>query len=362
MKTLLFLFCLVIYLAFAISAANKQPISLQMDCSKQSSTVACSFVFTNNGKEDLYLLKRDTPIEGLFSPFIDVSLHGSEPIPYQGIIAYRLPPTKDDFVLLKVGESVSATVAITNVFNIDTDGLYNIRYSKPLEYLTVDDMILESVDELKELTVHESVYVSLEDTQLLVKPKEPEEPKLGHTVHIQDCATANFVVETNEHIADTMNVHKRLCSKIDVAKSKVRNGGAYSIWFGAYSPDRATKVTETLDRIKTGLTDHTITYEDAYDSWPCATYKAVTWTFRSYPVKPYTTVYLCRNYYRNPTYCYYSTYTKERFIMNVWAQALGYTDYAADYYSSCRKLAQNDPDTAVTNSYNYGFFYCYAIR
>ena len=334
-----------------------------MDCSKASLAVACSFVFTNNGKEDLYLLKRETPIEGLFSPFIDVSLHNSEPIPYQGIIAYRLPPTKNDFVLLKVGESISATVEITDVFNIDTDGLYIIRYSKPLQYLTVDDMILQSMDELKELTVHESVYVFLDDTQLLVKPKEPEEPKLGHTVHVQDCASANFVVETNEHITDTLNVHKRLCSQVEVAKGRVApSDGIYRIWFGAYTSDRAKEVTETLNRIKTGLTDHTITYEDAYDSWPCVSIGTITWTYRSYPIKPYTTVHLCRSYYKYPAYCDRTRYTKERYIMNVWAQALGYADNTARSYSSCRKLADNEPDTAVKTAYNYGYFYCYSYH
>ena len=332
-----------------------------MDCSKQSPAVACFFVFTNNGKEDLYLLKRETPIEGLFSPFIDVSLHGSEPIPYQGIIAYRLPPTKDDFVLLKVGESISASVQITDVFNIDTDGLYNIRYSKPLEYLTVDDMILESMDELKELTVHESVYVSLEDTQLLVKPKEPEEPKLGHTVHIQDCGSANFVVRDNEHIAGTLKIHKKFCKQINVAISTVDSPWYhyYSYFFGAKTADRQNHVKETFKRIKTGLTDNTVTYEDAYDSWTCVNLDAITWTYRSYPTKPYTTVYLCRDYYKDKDDCGFgASRSKERNLMNVWSQALGYADDAVHYYSKCIDLAKNEPDKAVKNGYNYGLFYC----
>ena len=327
-----------------------------MDCSKASLAVACSFVFTNNGKEDLYLLKRETPIEGLFSPFIDVSLHDSEPIPYQGIIAYRLPPTNDDFVLLKVDESISATVEITDVFNIDTDGLYIIRYSKPLQYLTVDDMILQSMDELKELTVHESVYVFLDDTQLLVKPKEPEEPKLGHTVHIQDCASANFLAENKDDVTDTFNVHKRLCSQIEVAKGRVGDNALYKKWFGAYTSSRATEVTETYERMKTGLTGHMIAYQNAYRSWACGF--AAAWTFRSFPSKPYTVVYLCPTYYNYPAYCDGDGTAKELIILNQWAQALGYKDNIKQDSSSCQDLAKNDPDKAVTNAANYGYLYC----
>ena len=330
-----------------------------MDCSKQSPAVACSFVFTNNGKEDLYLLKYETPIEGLFSPFIDVSLHGSEPIPYQGIIAYRLPPTKDDFVLLKVGKSVSASVQITDVFNIDTDGLYNIRYSKPLEYLTVDDMILESMDELKELTLHESVYVSLEDTQLLVKPKEPEEPKLGHTVHVQDCASANFVEDTTEHITDTLNAHKRLCSQIDVAKGRVGpNDALYKKWFGAYTVERATKVTETYERIKTGLTGRTISYVNDATSWSCINCNIVAHTLSIYPRRPYTVVYFCQPYYDDPGYCDGDKYTKERVLFHEWSHALGYADDNKYFSAWCQQLAKDDPDKAVENADSYSFHYC----
>ena len=50
---------------------------------------------------------------------------------YEGIIASRIAPTKDEFVLLKAGESAVTSVQITDVFNIDTDGLYTVQYSKP---------------------------------------------------------------------------------------------------------------------------------------------------------------------------------------------------------------------------------------
>uniref|UniRef100_A0A1X7UFW4 Uncharacterized protein n=1 Tax=Amphimedon queenslandica TaxID=400682 RepID=A0A1X7UFW4_AMPQE len=138
MKTLLSLFCLVTYLTCALSA-NGWPFSLDMACNKALSAVACSFEFTNNANEDLYLLKRNTPLEGLNSQFVSVSLDG-HPLEYEGIIMYSLPPTKDEFVLLKAGESVSASVQITDAFSIDTDGLYTVQYSRPLQYLSVNEM------------------------------------------------------------------------------------------------------------------------------------------------------------------------------------------------------------------------------
>ena len=85
-------------------SAKEWPISLDMACNKALSTVACSFQFTNVADEDLYLLKRNTPLEGFVSPFLILSIEG-RPVPYEGIMVYRIPLTKEEFVLLKAGES-----------------------------------------------------------------------------------------------------------------------------------------------------------------------------------------------------------------------------------------------------------------
>ena len=79
----------------------------------------------------LYLLKRNIPLEeGFYSPFLTLSTEG-RPVQYEGILASRIAPTKDEFVLLKAGERIASSVQITDVFNIDTDGLYTVQYSKP---------------------------------------------------------------------------------------------------------------------------------------------------------------------------------------------------------------------------------------
>ena len=89
---------------------------------------SCSSI---SSKQSLfYLLKRNTPLEGFYSPFLTLSTEG-HPVEYEGILASRIAPTKDEFVLLKAGESIAASVQITDVFNIDTDGLYTVQYSKP---------------------------------------------------------------------------------------------------------------------------------------------------------------------------------------------------------------------------------------
>uniref|UniRef100_A0A1X7U8B0 Lysine-specific metallo-endopeptidase domain-containing protein n=1 Tax=Amphimedon queenslandica TaxID=400682 RepID=A0A1X7U8B0_AMPQE len=117
MKALLCICLLITYLTSALSA-NVRPISLDMACNKALSAVACTFEFTNNANEDLYLLKRGTPLEGLISRFLTVSVAGS-PIEYDGIFAHRIPPTKDEFVLLKAAVLALLVVLPNNKGTLD---------------------------------------------------------------------------------------------------------------------------------------------------------------------------------------------------------------------------------------------------
>ena len=87
------------------------------------STVACTFEFTNrdDGTYMYYLLKRNTPLDGFYSPFITVSRDGV-PVQYEGIIAHYAPFSKNKFVPLRVGESIIATVQHTDAFTFSSDG------------------------------------------------------------------------------------------------------------------------------------------------------------------------------------------------------------------------------------------------
>ena len=205
-----------------------------MACNKALSAVACSFEFTNNANEDLYLLKRGTPLEGLVSEFLTVSVAGS-PVEYDGIFVHRLPPTKDEFVLLKAGESISASVEITDAFSIDTDGLYTVQYSRPLQYLSVNEMSeLSNSQILRESSEQKSIYIYLEDTHALLKPSRPEETdEVDYTVNIESCSSASFVGGTAAQNKGTLDAHKKLCSGID--KVNITENDLYKKWFGTFT-------------------------------------------------------------------------------------------------------------------------------
>ena len=327
-----------------------------MACNKALSAVACSFEFTNNANENLYLLKRNTPLEGLNSQFVSVSLDG-RPLEYEGILVYRLPPTKVEFILLKAGESISASVQITDAFSIDTDGLYTVQYSRPLQYLSVNEMSAMSIDQLRKSFVLESVQLYLEDVSLLLKPKKEDDAKIDYTVHLEACGSATFKNGDVQNSA-TLAAHKQLCAGIDKAKAGVGNNDIYVTWFGTYTSSRGTKVKEVYQKIRDGITRKTCTY---YNNGPLCKPNWIAYTY-----KGGTTVYLCAIYYRYPTDCSKTGESKEGTLLFEWAHAYGLIDDVAYgliddvAYSraNCKELAKNNPDAAIRDPDCYMYYYC----
>ena len=326
---------------------DNSPISVDMGCNKGLSSVLCSFEFTNNANEDLYLLKRDTPLEGLVSPFIAL-YHNGDPVPYEGPLVYRLPPTEDEFLLMKSGERVTASVHINDVFNIDTDGHYIVRYSKPLRYISAKDGIN---GEVSETLVYESVYIYLEDTRHLSKPTPQEEEEEGksYTVHLQSCTSATFVGGNNQN-DQTLAAHKKLCGQIAVATGKVGNNQLYITWFGAYNTTRVSSVKKVYKKCGDGLKSKTVTYSN--------TGSLCKPNYIAYTYKGTTKVYLCPYYFNQPTFCNKNAYTKEATLIHEWAHAFGYTDDHKYGATNCMNLAKTDPDKAIDNADNYRFHYC----
>ena len=330
-------------------SAKGWPISLDMACNKALSAVACSFEFTNNANKDLYLLKRNTPLEGLDSEFVSVSLDG-RPLDYEGFYMYRLPPGKDEFVLLKAGESISATVQITDVFSIDTDGLYTVQYSRPLQYLSVNEMRAMSIDDLKESSVRESVHIHLEKTHFLLKPKI-EEIKPDYTVHLQDCGTVSFANGDRKN-SETLEVHKRLCPRLDKLLKRNSINPDYEKLFGAVSCSHGDIVQDTYKSIRSGLSQYSLTY---YNREWCRS-DVVAFTVRSYS---YSIVYLCEYFFNSELYCASTTgITKESTLLHEWAHALGRRRDRAYGRKNCEALAKSNPDRAVENADSYAFYYC----
>ena len=246
----------------SITKAVEWPISLNVSCQKLGTAVACSFDFINtNDKEDYYVLKRGTPLEGLLSPFLSV-LYKRNPVQYQGIHVHRSPPARDEFILLRSGKSVSASIAINNAFEFSKDGLYTVTYISPLQYISKTSKKVESSGyQLIQSQVKKSLSIYLEDVASVSRPiREENEGMLIDLVSIEGCGSAGFFGGSMNQKTDIKRAHSKLCKHFKVAKSKIDDTQLYRTWFGEYTPSRAKHVTEVMMKCIEGLEGSAVTY------------------------------------------------------------------------------------------------------
>lgn len=245
------------------STERKCPISLNISCQRLGSAVACSFDFTNNNdKQDYYVLKRNTPLEGLLSPFLSI-FHKGSPLLYQGIHIHRNPPGRDEFVLLRSGESVSASTGISDAFEFQSDGLYTVTYNNPLHYVTRESMELKSSEfQLIQSQVSTSVLLYLEGANSLSRPIKEDERggKRIDLVTVDGCGTAGFHGGSKNQRIDVARAHSNLCKHFRVANGKIRDTPLYRKWFGSFTASRAEHVTEVLLSCIKGLEGGSVMY------------------------------------------------------------------------------------------------------
>ena len=158
------------------TTVSPPPFELSISCSRQPTTLDCTFDFTNTACEDYYLCKRFSPLEGIRSRFLKITYEDGSNVPYRGILVKRRPAQKSDFILVKSGETRSATVQLNEAYIFEKDGTYKIEFDRPLFYLSSDEMSkIKSDDDIPSGGVRDafvaSTKVKLDNVNSLEKPR-----------------------------------------------------------------------------------------------------------------------------------------------------------------------------------------------
>src|SRR3954464_2109925 len=89
--------------------------------------VRLRFELTNDGDEDLYVLKWYTPLEGLNSDCLTVLRNGKTKVPYDGPMVKRGNPGPDDYLLIPAGKTVTAAVDVSESYPVSKPANYQVE-------------------------------------------------------------------------------------------------------------------------------------------------------------------------------------------------------------------------------------------
>ncbi len=99
--------------------------------------VPVRFTVSNPGERPVYLLRWNTPLEGWVGTIFSVTAGGTE-VPYSGPMVKRGDPSREDYVEIAPGGSVSATVDFAEVYELKEPGTYRVEAIHGVFDLTAD--------------------------------------------------------------------------------------------------------------------------------------------------------------------------------------------------------------------------------
>jgi hypothetical protein len=79
------------------------------------------------------VLRYFTPFEGILGEIFDVHWQG-QPVPYEGPMVKRAAPGEEDWLLLNAGEELSATLDISEAWNLTRPGEYRLQLRNGISY------------------------------------------------------------------------------------------------------------------------------------------------------------------------------------------------------------------------------------
>lgn len=144
------------------AATPSQPFDCRI-ASVEGRPTSIRFTLANQTAEPLWVLRWNTPLEGWKGTILTVTANGTE-IPYQGPMLKRGDPGRKDYVEMPPGEPASATVDLSQVYEVSQPGKYEVKVRGNLH-----DVAKDGADVPRPRDRHEAVELRCEGVTLEIK-------------------------------------------------------------------------------------------------------------------------------------------------------------------------------------------------
>ncbi|MBN8471872.1 protease [Corallococcus exiguus] len=98
---------------------------------KVGESIEVLFKLTNRSESPVWVLKWQTPLEGILGTVFQVTRDGEE-MPYQGPMVKRAAPGADSYAAIAPGATVENTVEVTQAWDFKKPGTYRITFRDAL--------------------------------------------------------------------------------------------------------------------------------------------------------------------------------------------------------------------------------------
>ena len=268
--------------AGAVSAAiNVTLLPLQPTVGR-GDNVLVRVALTNTSDTALHLLRWRTPLDGIQAPLFDVRRDG-QPVRYLGKRIKRSAPGPDDYVRLAPGATLTHTVELSALYEMNITGSYTIRYQSaaiPASAPAAAFKVQPVAGDLASKPV--SIWI---DGRLPrgSKRADADPQAAGAGLSYSNCSNAQ-----QEQLSTAMDAGRAMAGDAHAYLGPGKNYGArYMTWFGALDAVRGAKVTANFTAIKDAFETRPVKIDCDCDE-PYFAYV--------YPARPYT-VWVCKAFW-----------------------------------------------------------------
>ncbi len=285
------------------------------------------------------LLKWFTPVDDVEGPLFLLQRDYGIPVAYSGPLYKRPKPTRDDYLHLKAGESITRDVDIARFYDLSVSGTYRIIFD-----VSSRDLYAESGSGKQE----PEHLTSNEITVWIVGRSAGDLPLAEVLARATGTTTFNKCTTTQQALLVTARSNASGYSANALSFLKAQSNlysERYTTWFGASDTARYGTVTTHFSSIGSAMDTANVTFD-------CSCKKK--YYAYVYPSRPYT-IYLCRVFWMAPqtgTDSQAGTLIHE---MSHFSTVASTNDYVYGQ-AGAMNLAITDPDKAVNNADNHEYF------
>ena len=305
----------------------------------------------NDSAKDLYVLRWQTPLNGVQENLFDVRLEGKA-VAYTGRLYKRAAPRAEDYVRIPAGGEIGAEVDLSAYYDMSRTGEYTVRYRASVQDALSGVGTRIDASGLREISSNVlSLGVERDEKGRLLQELAQNTDGIRNT-------TGNYL--TPSYVSCSSTRQSTLLSALYNAESislKARNylnnlpstsrptDVAYKTWFGAYTSSRYSTVQSHFNNIYSAFNTKTVQF------YCDCTSSAYAYVYSNQPYK----IHLCNAFWNAPTT---GTDSKSGTLvheMSHFSIVAGTQDYTYGQ-SSCKSLAISNPSQAVNNADNHEYF------
>jgi peptidyl-Lys metalloendopeptidase len=317
-----------------------------------SDDVVVNVTFVNTSSQPQQILKWNTPFAGqMTQPLFEVTRDG-HPVTYRGAIYKRVVPKAADYYVLQPGQSYSAKVELSALYDMNVTGDYQVRYRTASAHLfhsagqDEKGVAAKGGGNDDELTSdHATLWIDGAHPRGTVVAEQSPVEKLaaalaGTTSYVSCSSSRQTAIASARTSAGTYS--NNASNYLNAGSTGTR----YTKWFGTYNSSRYSTVRTHYTNIKNAFANQNITVD-------CSCTDAGTYAY-VYPTQPYK-IYVCGAFWSAPatgTDSKAGTLVHEMSHFNVVAG----TDDWAYGQSAAASLAVSNPTKAVDNADSHEYF------